>query len=170
MPDEPQTRLFETWPADPHQREELARELLGEHLVYAYDAWVGIAAEMLFKGYRYKSPRDEQERFLNWIKTLTDEDRHAALAFVRDIVRGVVFSILNHFDGTTGAVLQHRFREQLRVVVDIYEREPPGGLPPAEPVERLEINSKESARSIDLHNLWNDWLARYSRSRSEPDV
>jgi hypothetical protein len=155
---------YEDWPADQEQREELAREVFGRHVVSAYDGLLDDAAEMLYKGWRYKMPTEEQQRFLDWIASLTDEERHCAFEFARDMVHGVVFAILHHIDGTAGCKLQDTVWEKLRVVVEIYSQADDPLAPPGEPLEALTVNSPSStARGIQLYHLWYEWLEKYSR-------
>jgi hypothetical protein len=160
---------YENWPASLPEREAHARELLGRHLIAAYDNWLNTAAKMLFEGDRYKSPTREQQAFLDWIASLPEADRQNAFAFVRQIAHGVVFSILNRFDGTSGSFLQDKVWEQLRVVVDIYPRADDPHEVPDELVESLSINTQESReRGIELHELWYEWQEKYSRWHRDP--
>src|SRR4051812_45202124 len=105
LEDGPMSQYAE-WPAGATEREAAAREILGRHLVAAYDGCLNVASEMLFEGYRYKSPSEEQRRFLDWIQQLGDADRQSAFAFVRQMVHLGFFSILNSLDGSAGCILQ----------------------------------------------------------------
>lgn len=158
---DPWIKPYKEWPSSLVEREALARELFGRHLIAAFDGWMEIAAEMLFEGYRYKSPTRVQKRFLDWIETLDQQAKECALLFVGEIASGVVFSILNSLDGTGGAFLQEDVMERLRVMVEIYPRPEVEAAPP---LERLVVNTKESEElGIELHEVWYDWLERYSR-------
>jgi hypothetical protein len=156
---------YMAWPSDRQEREDQAREILGEHLVAAYDSWLDIAERMLFHGYQYKSPNEEQTAFLSWINSLSETDKQNAAIFVRYMLEGVVFSILNCFDGSSGCVLQETVQERLRLMLEIQSRD---GTAAVSPVEVLALNSPESQeeRGIELHDLWYSWLQRYSKRGS----
>lgn len=79
-------RKYREWPLDPVDREALAREILGEHIVGAYDDWLQIAADMVFGDRRTGALTDEQRAFLDWIASLGDEERVQAFAFVRELL------------------------------------------------------------------------------------
>jgi hypothetical protein len=167
MSEHPLHRRYRDWPPALQEREDLARDLFGEHLVAAYDNWLATAAQMLFEGYRYKSPSEDQRRFLDWITTLDQREKECALAFVRDILTGGIFSILVTIDGAAGHFLQEDVMERLRVLVEIFSRETDEEHPP---VETLRINTAASQqnRGIELHEEWYGWLERFSRWGRRP--
>jgi len=158
---------YASWPRARQDREAAAREVFGEHVVSSYDGWLSIAARILFEGYRHKSPTEVQKRFLDWVGTLSGEDKRQAFAFVREMIHGVIFSLLNSFDGTQGAVLQRDVQERLQIVMEIYRRGSDPVADPGEPLEIVAVNSRESQEQsgVELHELWFDWLERYSRWR-----
>jgi hypothetical protein len=160
-------RSYKDWPRVQQDREAVAREVFGEHVVSSYDGSLNLAARMLFEGYRHKSPTEVQKRFLDWIGGLTEEDKRQAFAFVREMIHGVIFSLLNSFDGTQGSVLQEDVSEDLRIVMEIYPRGSDPNEDPGDPLEIVAVNSRESQeqRGVELHELWFDWRERYSRWR-----
>jgi hypothetical protein len=83
------------------------------------------------------------------------------------MIHGVIFSILNSFDGTKGSVLQGDVWEQLRLTMELYPRSHDPLSEPGGPLETITINSRESQEEmgIELHELWFSWLERYSRWR-----
>jgi len=160
-------RSYVSWPRAQQDREAVAREVFGEHVVSSYNGSLSLAARMLFEGYRHKSPTEVQKRFFDWIGGLSEEDKRQAFEFVREMIHGVIFSLLNSFDGTQGSVLQESVWEQLRVVMEIYPRSGDPLADPGEPLEIVAVNSRESREQsgVELHELWFDWLERYSRWR-----
>lgn len=158
MSDE-ETISYEDWPKSPQQREAQARDLFGQYLVSAHDAWLTTANDMLFSGYRYKSPSPQQKEFLDWIASLPEEDRHHAFEFVRNIISGVMFSTLNKIDGNSGSIINDDYFDRIHIFLEIcretYEAE---DVP--EVVEAIPINTPEE---VQLHNLWYVWLAKFSR-------
>jgi hypothetical protein len=90
-------------------------------------------------------------------------------AFVRSMVEGVMFDILNEFGATTWPLLEGEVREQLRVAVEFTRLDSESGWAAEGPVEVITINSRESLerRGIELHRLWFDWKEKYSRWQGE---
>ena len=142
---------FGAWPAN--KKEDNAREVFGQHLVYSFDSWLKIAENMLFRGYRHKSPSTVQFQYFEWIARLSPEDRLHCRTFVEAMMRGVIFDVLNSFDGTSGAVLEGEYMERIQLALAITRRETD------EPVETIPLNAEEG---IEFHELWYEWLERYS--------
>lgn len=156
---EDKNKSFEEWPVAEHR--EYAQDIIGQHFVSAYNSWLRTATQMLFEGYQYKSPTTEQAKFLKWIETLSEDSRDNALSFVRDMVKGSLFSILNSFDGSNGSVLKGQYQEQLQIVVKIYSINQDALETQEEPVESLTFGNGEGE---ELHILWYAWLQKYGQS------
>jgi hypothetical protein len=143
--------------------------LLGSRIVRPYDGWLNLAADMLFRGYRYNSPTEEQQRFFDWIASLGDEERVQAFAFVREMLGGVVLGILKSLDDiSVGFVLEGEVREQLLISVAFARWNGDDGWASEDPLEVITINTRESReRGIELYRLWFDWKEKYSRWERE---
>jgi hypothetical protein len=153
---------YTDWPVDAKARAEVARDVAGQHFVAAHDSWVNTAKKMLFEHWRYPTPDIAQQQFLDWIAALSDEDRQNALLFVRDIVRGVIFSLLNDFDGGSGSVLKATHFEHIAIALEIRSRENMNL--DSVPIEKIPLFNMDDA---ELHELWFEWLEKFSRI-SEP--
>lgn len=145
---------YSQWPDDPKERCEMAREIWGRDLVQARDGWLKTARGMLFEGEHEKRPTPERKKIEDWIAQLKPEERDVALTFVKEIVDGVVFSILNVLDGNRAgswiAPVQTEYRLALEVTDKSYHLK--------EPTEVIDL---DSAEAYDFHEQWFDWIDRY---------
>jgi hypothetical protein len=147
---------YELWPEAPDARADCARAVLGTHLTASLESWTKIAADLVGGKWRPKSPTLEQAQFVDWLATLGDRDRAAALGFSRFILRGVLFSALCAFDGVSGRALRDGYAEELRILLEVRPQDRAFADAACEPVESIVLNPRHS---IQLHEIWYAWLA-----------
>lgn len=149
---------YETWPEDYESCILQARELFGRFLTAVYDNRINHCSDLLFNGYRPKSPSQVQIHYLNNLVKLDNECKNAVLEVVKETVSSTIFQILGMIDGTKGHILTNDFREQIRIhiqiwrLLDLYEND-------KQPIADIEINSDKFEF---LHEQWYRWVEQYS--------
>ncbi len=156
---------YDKWSTDSEVRRAMALDVLRQHVVAAFDSWVVVARNMLFEGVFAKSPTANEQRVIDWINGMSYEERGAALCFAREMVQGGLFSMMCHIDGCAGSVLAQPFRERIHLKLTIYHNKESNEVPTA--VEQIPVNEEEGT---ELHEIWFDWLERFSRKLNWPEA